>query len=231
MNIMRERSVIAGVDVLHIFQDGIHVSADYARIERCQFIDKPEGDAHLLAHRDAIQLIPRSSALHNIQYAAGSLSGVEILFNRFDCRSQMQPIFSSDGLLRGAKVMGNQIQTESQHKITLNGLVSGVFYNNKDYQGNPVPVVLNPLRIGGGVDGHNVWVVGFKYEKDEYRAIQAENLTDNRQLPNRKGDTYLTNFDIDAFRLEATQLLEAQNGVDQLCRDLRWLAKKHGDLC
>lgn len=183
-------------------------------------------------HNDAIQPIPNEADLPNDQYAAACMRDVTITSNQIFCTgSKKQGIFASDGLFKNLNVSSNLIVTDSQHFVTFNGVLSGQFDRNWTTDNKPAPVVLNPLRIGGGVDGCNLWVLSFLDE--EYETFVTPDITDNRHLDWRshnKNDQYLVDFDLAGFREASQCVLAKQTETDRLCLDLRKLACEYGEL-
>lgn len=206
--------------------DGLRVEGSHTRVIGCTFYDHSTSQE---AHNDAIQLLPKYPNFYNTQYAAAEIEDVLLSGNQISApRSKQQGIFASDGLFFEVNILNNTIRTESQHKVTINGLVSGCISGNTNGQGMPVDVVLNPLRIGGAVNGHCVWVVGFN--AFEYAPILGcESLTDNRTKTGlRKGDTYLHEFEVEGFREAVLPLLRQNLQVHTLCSQLQKLALDFG---
>lgn len=116
-----------------------------------------------MAHRDAIQLIPAD------QFAGGELENVVIASNRISSIGKLQGIFASDGILRNLSITFNSIDTQSEHKITLNGLVGQENHieGNRDHRGDLVPIQLNPIRLGGNLATGNVWILSVVEEDQE----------------------------------------------------------------
>lgn len=142
--------------------DAIHVRTSNQQISgntiRDTILDTAYGQTNNLAemaHRDAIQLIPAN------QFAAGELEKLFITGNRIQSAGKLQGIFGSDGIFRNLSITFNTINTQSDHKITLNGLVGQ--YNhiegNRDQRGDLVTVQLNPIRLGGNLATGNVWIL------------------------------------------------------------------------
>lgn len=138
-----------------------------------------------MAHRDAIQLIPRDSML------AGELSGVKITSNVINSSGELQGIFASDGLFRNITITGNRVNVGGTHSITINGLLSGSISSNVTNK----PIKLLPLRIGGSA---NIYVVGFKAGTGYAYDAKKLNIDDQRRVA-QSGYNY-TNVDIPLFR-------------------------------
>ena len=186
------------------FTDAIRVTKHGEIVENYQVIDMNNDES---PHRDAIQIIPSYETGFNTQFAAAMIEDVIIRNNVIKSNGKLQGIFCSDGLIKNISITGNVIDTNSYHKITLNGLLSGHITRNKNSDGELVQVIANPLRIGGNSDGlYNVWVVGFSDEKYEYKPITGQPITDNRKLIKDNGDVYLTNFDLEGFINECRQI-------------------------
>lgn len=188
------------------------------------------------AHRDAIQLIPPSPAFPRQQFAAGLLDHVRVLGNRIDSTGKLQGIFGSDGLFRYLAIVGNTIQTRSQHYITISGMLSGWIEGNILPDGSPCPVRLEPLRIGGQPDAQNVRVLSFAgwwhyaplHEIVDQNTLAADVVVDVRSLPVNTQDIYLCNFHLEAF-WAAAQALPVDRDALNHARALQALALEFGE--
>lgn len=159
------------------------------------------------AHRDAIQLQPTCSVMQRGQYAGAVLSNVKIINNHIRSNGQLQGIFCSDGWLEDLTIVGNVIQTNSFHRISLAGVSTGFFDDNYSTNGLPCPIHLYPLRWGGSPEGQNVWILSFSNPNYRYEPIEAmvsdyqpEFHHDYRQRALNPNDIYLENFDLDGAR-------------------------------
>lgn len=197
-------------------EDAIRVIGKYAYINRVSIIDTCHSDA---AHRDAIQIIPPNEC-RNLQFAGASTNHVSICNCSIFSQGQLQGIFCSDGLIESAYITDNQIETMSEHKITINGLMSGVISRNVNAEGDPVRVVLNNLRIGGA---ENIWIKSFRNK--EYGRVIGENIIDNRGKNDKRG-ICLDDFDLDAFVNTAKSLTYCD--TESYCNDLASLAIQYG---
>lgn len=189
---------------------------------------------HWIAHRDGIQIIPKGNLPHS-QYAGGLLDGVTISNNHIHSGGQLQGIFCSDGLLSNVEVSDNFISTNSQHKITLGGVLSGYISDNKTKGGYPCPIMLYPLRIGGNSDGgKNVWIRSFlnpDYQYNDINEIIRDYDPDyhiDYRLKFFDRDINLINFDIDGFKLAAQSIPPL--AANDYCNQLKQLAVKYGDI-
>ena len=219
--------------VCHRFnEDAVRVMAHRCAVLKNHIIDTT-GDKS--AHRDGIQLIPPSPAgMPNDQYAAGTLSFATIASNTIHSRTQLQGIFASDGLFENVTIVNNEIDTESEHEITINGLLSGQVAYNTRYDGKPCKVVLNPLRIGGGADGRNVWVIGMRdrtYHPINFgRSTECPSwVTDRREvLPDspKKNHFYIKGLHIGEFRRELRKI--PYGSTAQFAQNAQDLALKMG---
>lgn len=222
---------VENIRLINFQRDAIKVMGGNSRVERCYIRDNSDSD---VAHRDGIQLIPKSKGMLLAQYAAHHVSDVLIYGNEIHAhKSKLQGIFGSDGLFFDLNILNNVINTQSDHKITINGMMSGSIMGNVDHEGNPVPVALNPLRIGGAVRGCCVWVVGFKQDYKYEHIKTCDLISDNRTTPFLKEDhIYLDNFDKQKFDEEARLWLAA--GVaggyrtEEICAGLQAIACECG---
>lgn len=190
-----------------------------------------------VAHRDHVQLIPGE---FNRQYAAACLELVTVAeCTLFSPWSKMQGIFMSDGFVRHAEIVGNVIETGSDHKISICAM-SGMIAGNVDAKGWPVPVQLNDLRIaGGGLKRVPIKVVSFKDDRDYFEhpkeiVQDGSVVTDDRtSLPD--DCICLEDFDLTAY-WAATQEVETHVGGDMtkprgwkpMCEDFYDLALQYG---
>ena len=171
------------------------------------------------AHRDAVQLIPQD------QFAAGELENLRISNNHIHSSGKLQGIFASDGVFRNLTITGNTIDTLSDHKITLNGLVGENNYieGNRDAQGNLLIVQLNPIRLGGNLATGNVWILSvleadaaqYGYSPLNTGKDGTKHIQDNRTVAQNRdrtyGDVNLINFPMREYK----SLLRSMT-IDQL---------------
>lgn len=201
--------------------DAIHIRRSSQQITgntiRDTILDTAYGKAQNfaeMAHRDAIQLIPAN------QFAGGELENLLISSNRISSAGKLQGIFGSDGIFRNLSITFNTIDTQSEHKITLNGLVGQQNHieGNRDARGDLVPVQLNPIRLGGNLATGNVWILSVVAEDQQqygygylniggdiasganpYRHITDErSVAQNRDRAN--GDVNLSNFPMSEYK-------------------------------
>lgn len=191
---------LTGTDAIQVRHNGQKVSHYIIR-------DEAPDDVKQKAHRDGVQFIPvRPGAVFNTQFAGAIIDGVTVENTEIHSDGKLQCLFCSDGGVR-ATIKDNVLQTNGQHFISLS-MLSGHIENNRDSNGQLVPIRLFPMRIGGNSDGtHNVYILSFK--DDQYRYEPVENIvkdethdhvTDHRfGEGRRKNSVYLYNFDLDAF--------------------------------
>lgn len=152
-------------------QDCIRVTRDNQEISYNRIYDTAADKLPYLrsqAHRDAIQLIPTKSGYYNYQMMGGRMNNVRIIGNEINSPGQLQGVFSSDGSFTNLLIQNNKINTRSQHQITINGMLTGTISGNKNQNGQPAQIALNPLRIGGNIFTGNVWVLGFSKSDISY---------------------------------------------------------------
>ncbi len=209
-------------------RDGIHVRVDCAEIADCRVEDQRDENERCKAHCDAIQLIASDFLVKRGWFAASMLTHATVRNCHILAKnSLLQGITGFDGLFAGIRVIDNTIETDSVHKITFNGLLAGEVRGNKDGDGNVIPAVLYPLRIGGGEDGEpKVWVIGFADSCEvSYRAVEGD-VVDNRRYVFNDHDVFLDQFDLNAFR-DVAAALHLDDAADH-ARTLRELALKFG---
>lgn len=189
-------------------------------------------------HRDGIQIIVKKPGLPNAQYALGSITDNIIRNNFFYSNGAMQPIFSSDGLIRNISIHDNHLVTKSAHCIALGGVLSASFANNTTQIGNevlPAPIVLYPARIGGAVKNINgvyvsIWVVGF--EADDYLPVKSDAQVHDRRHEvrlDRPNDIFIDRFRKDDFLAELTDIYSRPIvSTTQFVLDIRALALRSG---
>jgi len=167
-----------------------------------------------IAHWDFWQGIPRVSGKDNRQYAAALLENIIITGNTIDGRgTTLQCIFAMDGRIKNIVVSNNIMETDATHWITLGGVQSGIFQNNKTFKGHPISAILEPLRIGG-----EVYILSFKDDDDEYKACTGK-FVDYRTTPNRKTNgTYLTDFDLKGFLRYTDETLPAKGDGETIAK-------------
>jgi len=135
------------------------------------------------AHRDILQIIPP------YRYTAGGLENVVITSNVMASEGEAQLIFSSDGWYKNITVMDNVLSTQGKHPLTLAGVISGTFKDNRDFSGNLILPSLYPLRLGGGrLNYHIMSMTG----DDDYQDIEGVTGTfyDKRRVPRRGLNIY-----------------------------------------
>lgn len=235
-------------------EDAINIKANGQAIKGNQIIDKvigtPLDELHSLAkraHRDGIQLIPTKVGVGNYQFMAGSLEDIVIEDNHITSQGLLQGIFGSDGVFRNIIIRNNRIDTQAEHKITINGFLSGVLSNNRDSEGKLLPIYLGPLRLGGNLATGNVWIVSFAPEDTYQYAPLSEiipdtdkaedtnpypHVRDERYTPQNRsghlGDTNLYAFPLTKFKVlldtaSIEHLLALQTNLDSLFGD--WLTR------
>ena len=150
------------------------------------------------AHCDAVQIIPDGTDINSQYYGAIAYNN-KIIGGGLDSNGSMQSIFASDGGHADIYIADQVIDTESEHFITLNGVLSGVFLNNKRKDGSPVPIRLEPMRIAGGLP-NSFYVLSFKDHEYE-EIVTDQEITDLRTTRNHKPNSrYVENFDLNLFR-------------------------------
>ena len=203
--------------------DAVKVTKNNTTLSNISIIDiNPDPGAH----NDGIQPQPVQGLHHNSQYALAMMTGLTITDSTIYSAGKLQGIFMGDGLLADFNISRNMIDTQSEHKITINGAIRGKIRSNTDGKYNLVKVILNPARVGGYANNRNIWINSFKGLN--YEPIQAGFCEDNRKLQTRTGDIYLINFDRDLFRY-AVEQLDYPETTMQWCNLLQETALQYGD--
>ncbi|QTR51440.1 right-handed parallel beta-helix repeat-containing protein [Candidatus Thiothrix anitrata] len=214
-------------DAIHVRRSGQKITGNTIRDS---ILDTEYGKAQNLvaqAHRDAIQLIPVD------QFAGGELENLTIDGNAIHSSGKLQGIFGSDGVFRNLTIRNNVIDTVSDHKITLNGLVGtgNRIENNRDANGQLLPVQLNPIRLGGNLATGNVWILSVSAVDEQqygYHPIMTgddgvEHILDARSMPQHRdqanGDVNLRGFPFSEYkqqlrRMTITALLDNDPFLD-----------------
>ena len=178
-----------------------------------------------IPHWDWWQGIPRVEGKDNRQYLAALLENIIITDNVIDGRgTTLQCIFSIDGRINNIVVTGNTLDTAGDHKITLGGVVTGMFADNVDFEGNPVPAMLEPLRIGG-----SAYVLSFSDPSYDYKECTGYYI-DNRRVPFRKIGDYYIDFDLDGFLDYVDSTLPAKGSGNHIGSLGKKAAAKFGTL-
>jgi len=148
-----------------------------------------------VAHRDAIQLIPDLNRTGSDQMAGSMMSNTKITGNIIKSTGELNGIFASDGVFKNLEISNNHIQTQGEHKININGMLSGKIVANTDLDNNALPaknIKLLPLRIGGGA---NIYVIGFKNKPNtpqenmhHYEKIEGVAINDGSDPKKLYGD-------------------------------------------
>lgn len=190
------------------------------------------------AHRDAIQLIPPSAQAARREHFAGAcLDNVSIFGNIIHSVGKLQGIFGSDGLFRNLQIIGNVIDTNSQHYVSVAGLLSGWIEGNMRPDGTHCAVNLEPWRIGGNPEGKTVRVLSFADPAWSYVALEnlvdAETLeagvvNDWRETATNQRDLFLINFHYQDFRAAANAMTPLVNTVAHV-KALQQLAREFGE--
>ncbi|WP_157832920.1 hypothetical protein [Thiolinea disciformis] len=204
-------------------RDGVHVRRSHRRLANALIHNTISGKGLQAPHLDAIQLIPDGDFSRS-WYAGASACGIRIgncFVNMPD--TQYQGIFAGDGLYESLQIINNTISTESEHEITICGMLSGEIAGNVDGQGKPSQVLLKPLRLFGSPDdgeqSWSLWVIGFKENLPCYEAISlgAESRTclDWRTTVFNQYDCFMTDVDLPA-------VYEMAKGLDSLLSAEEW---------
>lgn len=202
--------------------DAIQIRESGKVFHGAEIIDMAPDDVKQLAHRDGMQFIPaRPGKMFNTQFAGAMVDNVTINKSSIKSDGKLQCIFCSDGGITNANITDNTLQTNGQHFISLS-LLSGHIANNRDENGQLVPIRLFPMRIGGNSDGQfNVYILTFKNDQYRYDPVEdivnddtLDHVTDHRfGYEKRDNSIYLYNFDLDGF-IAATE--QRQHSADEM---------------
>ena len=165
-----------------------------------------------LAHRDGLQLIPKSASVN--QFMGATMSHVTLRSNTIESQGALQGIFASDGSFRNLHIINNRISTAGAHTIAIAGMLSGKISGNyiTAADAGPSPkATLYPLRIGGGA---NIKVLSFSNKQGlseddegyyEYEEIEGDQvLNDLRSVKPRVSRGTATYWhDVDLPKLQS----------------------------
>jgi hypothetical protein len=166
------------------------------------------GPFYTLGHRDAVQLIPKN------RYTGGVLDGVSIINIKVVSKGKLQGVFSSDGAYRNLNINHCDITTNSKHKITIAGVLSGVMYANTVDETTLLRTVLLPLRIGGGL---NYNIISFSPDsKYQYKTVHGK-VIDKRTTPRRRSKS-VYGFNMELFQRELGVMY--YNSTKELLRNI-----------
>ena len=164
-----------------------------------------------LAHRDGLQLIPRSATLN--QFMGAIMSHVILEGNSIKSDGALQGIFASDGAFRNLQLINNQVRTAGAHSISIAGMLSGKISGNIMLSSATRTVLrptLHPLRIGGGA---NIKILSFANQPGlsadsdnyyEYEEIEGNQVIDDlrRIKPATPRGTATYWHDVDMVKLQ-----------------------------
>ena len=157
-----------------------------------------------LPHVDAFQLIPdRSWLRYGLAYGKNILIANNSILSP---NSKRNGIAAFDGLFSNITIVGNTIDTLSEHEITLNGVINATFVDNVNQLGEPSKIIVNPWRIGGGlypdVNVPFIWVIHTTTPLYEPLIVDTTaNLKDLRTEPvlGTIGSVTVTDFNKELF--------------------------------
>lgn len=149
-------------------------------------------------HRDAIQLIPTGNDVNSQMFGAIAQNNL-IQGNQITSLHFLQMIFQSDGVQENLVIKDNILGTYGSHFITICGMLSGEIKNNRTEAGEHCPVVLESLRIGGGL-ANAFYALSFS-DGRSYEPINTDQkIQDYRKSRHRKGANYILRFNLGLFR-------------------------------
>lgn len=177
------------------------------------------------AHIDFIQIIA-TNELPNGQFSLADIEGIVIKYCTIISQAQIQPIFSSDGIIKSIEIENNMFMTKSQHHIALCGVLNIKSFNNifiNDGKKELAKTVLYPARIAGGL---NIHVLEYKNTYVMGRA-QGDNVEDKRIIPQR--GTNLINFDVESFKAIVAEDIPRETPTKKRVKMIKEIALECGD--
>jgi len=170
----------------------------------------------MVAHRDGIQLIPKESE-PNSQYCGALAHNITIENIIIWSNGGLQGIFASDGGFVNLTLKDIDVVTESDHKVTIAGMLSGVV------QDVVCEVNLEPMRIGG--NHPRAFTVG-SFKDHRYKSA---NIINSPLVEDNRSTGEIKNFDLNLFR-KISRRVEyksfAQHFEDTLDEFQRQITKK-----
>jgi lysozyme len=184
------------------------------------------------AHCDAIQIIPDDGTPRG-QYGLAKCD--DILIYNVDIYaegSKLQGIFCGDGLIDYINIAAVVIDTDSEHKITLTGVINGDIFANHDVEGRDIFPTLLPAAVGGTPKiGKKVFprveILSFKDWEDDYKPVYGT-TNDLRRTP-RQHVINLERFDLKRFYSMRDELPEIED-VNLNCLALQYIAVQCGEV-
>lgn len=183
-------------DAVQVCQTGAHLRNLSIRDQRL----------YKTAHRDAIQLIPPRILDKSRRLRIGEQEQTWVMGDQMTgtvlenvtvegCairspRSPLQGIFGGDGLFANLRLVGNRIQTASDHSITLNGLLDGEITDNILQAANSkVPAIrLYPARIGGNMAEEGMaYILSFADEGGKGSKLHYQPIANNNNRLSSSG--------------------------------------------
>lgn len=227
--------VIGGmtINVTNGYNDGIVIkSSGRNTIADVAIKDNRTAPENQIDHSDGIQISPNDGTPRG-HYGLAKCSDI-LIYNVNICAkgSKLQGIFCGDGLIDYIKIAAVVIDTDSDHKITLSGVISGDIFVNHDTEGREIIPTLLPAAVGGTPQiGKKVFprveILSFKDKEDDYQPVYGT-TNDLRRTP-RQHVINLENFDLKGFYSMRDNLPEIED-VNLNCLALQYIAVQCGEV-
>lgn len=220
------------IDYIHVRQNGAVISRQYLADSSVTAAD----------HTDFIQCVPSEPYCERSQYALAQLSGIQITDCALYSSTSLHGITGFDGLFSNICVDNVVINTQSMHKVTFNGLLSGSFTRLHTHPPKPLRLLANNARVGGvpTCQGKLYYcnILHFADALLAYQPLQADDtvqVVDNRGMVGSRSGTgtvvlNLVNFDITKFRTLVSDKSFKGLGVNEQCLAYQECAKICGDI-
>ena len=125
-------------DAFNIVSDGVFINFNHSSIDPEQAFDG--------AHRDAIQIIGKGG----LHYAGNMVSDIHlenVKIRSSSNNNKLQGITCFDGLAAGINLVNVDVNVDTDHAVTFNGLMYG-YFNGIETHGKRIELM--PLRLCGG---------------------------------------------------------------------------------
>ncbi len=195
--------------------------------------DRRSDFERMKAHCDAIQIIPHDNRARS-WFAGALVDNADINNVTIEAPlSKLQGVFCSDGGIRNISVTNCDIFTESEHLITLSGVINGHFEGNTS-DGEKVYARLEPMRIGGrpvhkNVVHSQVKIHSFSDKNTDYGKVTGDVHDYRRTIDMSDGTIYLKDFDLHKFTTMLDQL-EPPRDAGLHCLAMQHVALQCGEI-
>lgn len=128
-------------------KDAFNLKVDHITLDSKNTSSIKAANAHVGAHRDAIQLIP-SGGMHYAGYPLSNIKINNLKIVSSNVLSELQGLTAFDGLFDDIYVTNLEVDVQNENAVTFFGLRYAEFTNLKITGGGYI--TLNPLRLCGG---------------------------------------------------------------------------------